>query len=60
MTGKHDKKHEMGICPLCGGELYPGTTIMAFDNEHEQVIVVRGIPADVCAQCTEAYSFRFC
>lgn len=56
MTGKHDEKTETGTCPLCGGKLYLGTTIMAFDNEPNQVIVVKGIPADVCDQCEEAYA----
>ena len=56
MTGKHDEKTETGICPLCGGKLYPGTTILAFDDELSQVIVVKSIPADVCDQCEETYT----
>ena len=56
MTGKHVEKTETGTCPSCGGTLYPGTTIMTFDDELDRIIVVKGIPVDVCSQCEEAYS----
>jgi len=29
---------------------------MTFDNELNQIVVVKGIPADVCCQCEEAYA----
>ena len=67
MTGKHAGKTKTGTCPLCGGALYEGMTIMTFDfdtsssdipskEEHHQIIVVKGIPAEVCEQCAEAYA----
>ena len=56
MTGKRAKKAETGTCPLCGGALYAGTTIMTFDNELNQIVVVKEIPADVCSQCEETYA----
>ena len=65
MTGKHDGKTKTGTCPLCGGALYEGMTIMTFNfdtpsdipsKEEHQIIVVKGIPAEVCEQCGEAYA----
>jgi len=41
------------VCPLCGGEREPGTTLFSVDLGHG-VVVVRNVPASVCAQCGEA------
>ena len=43
-----------GGCALCGGGKQPGTTTFAVDLEFG-VVVVRGVPALVCAQCGEAW-----
>ncbi len=45
--------HDTGICPLCGGERRPGTTLFSVDLGHG-VVVVRNVPASVCSQCGEA------
>lgn len=42
-------KHK-DICPLCGGAKKAGTTTFAVDLGFG-VVVVRNIPAKICAQC---------
>ena len=37
-------------CPLCGGEKRPGETTFSAELGHG-VVVVRHVPATVCAQC---------
>ena len=44
----------IGCCPLCGGEKRPGTTTFAVDLKIG-VVVVREVPAFVCAKCGEAW-----
>ena len=44
----------MGHCPLCGGAKQLGTTTFAVDLKFG-VVVVRDVPAFVCAQCDDAW-----
>ena len=41
-------------CPLCGGRKQPGKTTYSVDLG-SGVILVRNVPATVCAQCGEAW-----
>jgi len=41
-------------CDLCGGELRPGTTTLEI-WQGEELIVIKGVAAEVCQQCGEAY-----
>jgi YgiT-type zinc finger domain-containing protein len=41
-------------CSLCGGRREPGTTTWTADLGGT-VVVVRDVPASVCAQCGEAW-----
>lgn len=42
-------------CPLCRqGELHPGTSDETLTHEG-MALVVRGVPADICDTCGEAY-----
>lgn len=42
-------------CPLCQqGELHPGTSDETLNHEG-MTLVVRGVPADICDTCGEAY-----
>jgi YgiT-type zinc finger domain-containing protein len=41
-------------CPLCGGELYSGTSTFTVDRK-QVLVVVRNVPASVCRQCGEAW-----
>jgi len=43
-------------CALCRtGETKPGKTTETYEIE-STVVVVRGVPAEVCQQCGEAYT----
>jgi YgiT-type zinc finger domain-containing protein len=41
-------------CPLCGGAKAPGFTTFTADLK-TGVVVVRGVDAEVCSQCGEAW-----
>jgi YgiT-type zinc finger domain-containing protein len=47
-TEKHSR------CPLCGGRLKAGNTAVPFVFD-QMVIVVKDVPAEVCAACHEPY-----
>ncbi|MBK9335523.1 MAG: type II toxin-antitoxin system MqsA family antitoxin [Lewinellaceae bacterium] len=42
------------VCPLCNGQVKPGTTTFSLDLE-SGVIVVRQVPAHICRQCGEEW-----
>ena len=44
----------LGRCPLCGGDKQPGATTFAVDLKFG-VVVVRDVPAFVCAKCGDAW-----
>ncbi len=46
-------ENKAGVCPICGGDREPGTTLFSVDLGHG-VVVVRNVPASVCSQCGEA------
>ena len=41
-------------CPLCGGAVRPGHTTFTVDLDFG-VVVVRQVPAQVCAMCGESW-----
>jgi len=43
-------KKNVHACPLCGGEKNPGKTLFTVELGFG-VVVVREVPATVCAQC---------
>jgi len=43
-----------GTCPFCGGKTEQGTTTFTADLGFG-VVVVRDVPALICAQCGEAW-----
>ncbi len=47
-------KHIPSICPLCSGQVKPGTTTFSIDLQ-SGVVVVRKVPAYVCQQCGEEW-----
>jgi YgiT-type zinc finger domain-containing protein len=53
MTGKQEKQKSKS-CPLCGGELHDGITTAPFFVE-EKIIVIKDVPAEICAECGESY-----
>ncbi len=48
-----DKEKEMK-CPVCGGTVKRGTTNLPVEIERG-VLFIKGVPADVCVQCGEAF-----
>jgi YgiT-type zinc finger domain-containing protein len=42
------------ICAVCGGSLADGIATLPFVRD-ERVVVVRGVPAEICGDCGEAY-----
>jgi YgiT-type zinc finger domain-containing protein len=53
MTGKLEKG-KVKRCPLCGGEMKDGITTIPFLSG-ERVTVIKNVPAEICADCGEAY-----
>jgi YgiT-type zinc finger domain-containing protein len=51
MTGKPANNH---LCPVCGGKLHRKQTTVPFLFT-EAVVLVKDVPADVCASCHEPY-----
>jgi YgiT-type zinc finger domain-containing protein len=51
MTSKPVKS---SLCPICGGNLKPGLANVPFLFP-TTVIVVKNVPAEVCANCHEPY-----
>lgn len=55
-AGLCQEKAEAVKCALCRtGETKPGTTTETYEIGGA-VVVVRGVPAEVCQQCGEAYT----
>jgi len=52
MTGKHERLDD--VCPLCGGPLEPGIATIPFLLGNN-IVVIRDVPADICAQCHEPF-----
>ena len=46
--------HIPTVCPLCNGNIKPGTTTFSLDLQ-SGVIVVRKVPAHICQQCGEEW-----
>lgn len=51
MTGEP----ENSICPTCGGELQPDLATIPFILESNIVIVIKGVPAEICTDCYEPF-----
>lgn len=49
-----EKVVQKSHCPLCGGRKVPGKTTYSVDLGFG-VVVVRNVPATICAQCGEEW-----
>ncbi|MFQ6058026.1 MAG: YgiT-type zinc finger protein [Anaerolineae bacterium] len=49
MTGEPENDR----CYFCGGKLAPGLATLSF-VVGSSVVVIKGVPAEVCTQCSEA------
>ena len=52
MTNERDG---ISRCALCGGTLKRGTATIPFVFD-ETVVLVKGVPAEICASCHEPYT----
>lgn len=53
MTGKEENS-KVKQCPLCSGGMDDGITTVPFLIA-EKIVVIRNVPAEICADCGEAY-----
>jgi len=53
MTGEHVNR---GRCPLCGGTLAEGEATIPYVLQGNVVVVVKHVPALICADCHEAFT----
>lgn len=51
MTGKAENKQ----CPTCGGLLQSGIATIPFVLDNDTVIIVKGVPAEICSDCHEPF-----
>lgn len=51
MTGERENR----MCPTCGGHLHPGVATIPFVLSADQVIVIKGVPAETCGDCQEPF-----
>ena len=54
MAGRRESK-KTKKCPLCGGELQHGQTAASFFID-DKIIIIKDVPAEVCADCGEAFT----
>lgn len=47
-------RHIPSKCPMCSGQVQPGTTTFSIDLQ-SGVVVVRNVPAHICQQCGEEW-----
>jgi len=52
MTGELE---ENSHCPLCGGRLQPGQSIVPFLLPNA-IILIKDVPAEICSSCHEPYT----
>ena len=53
MTGEHEEHN--GRCPLCGGRSVPDQRATVPFILENTVIVIKDVPAEVCASCHESF-----
>ncbi len=42
-------------CPLCRGEMNPGTTHLLIERGENSIIVINKVPALICEQCGDDF-----
>jgi YgiT-type zinc finger domain-containing protein len=46
---------ENSVCPVCGGHLHADIATIPFILDDNVVVVIKGIPAEVCSNCHEPF-----
>ena len=49
---------EHSICPTCGGHLHAGVATIPFLLSEEKVIIIKGVPSEICGDCHEPFYER--
>jgi YgiT-type zinc finger domain-containing protein len=55
MVSKMTGEPENSICPLCGGSLHADIATIPFILSNDTVVVIKGVPAEVCSNCHEPF-----
>lgn len=53
MIGEQGNKNK--ICPTCGGRLKNDVATIPFILKNDTVIIVKGVPSEVCSDCHEPF-----
>ena len=48
-------EHESSFCPTCGGRLQSGVATIPFILHGDGVVVIKGVPAEICYNCHEPF-----
>ena len=48
-------ERENSICPTCGGPLQKQVSVIPFILKQNTVVVIKGVPAEVCVNCHEPF-----
>ncbi|MEZ4867199.1 MAG: YgiT-type zinc finger protein [Caldilineaceae bacterium] len=48
-------EHANSLCPMCGGTLESKNATIPFILAHDIVVVLKKVPAEVCANCQEPF-----
>ncbi|HRJ43800.1 MAG: YgiT-type zinc finger protein [Caldilineaceae bacterium] len=48
-------EYENSLCPTCGGPLQKQVSAIPFLLKQNAIVVVKGVPAEVCADCHEPF-----
>lgn len=51
MTTKRTKSTTKELCPICGGEVRPGTVTHTEQDEHGRFYIFQHVPALICQKC---------
>lgn len=48
-------EQENSVCPTCGGRLQSGSATIPFILNNDRVVVIKGVPAEICNNCHEPF-----
>jgi YgiT-type zinc finger domain-containing protein len=48
-------ERENSFCPTCGGRMHSGLATIPFILNHDRVVVIKNVPAEICDNCHEPF-----